>query len=532
MKTMHFLFITCLSMALILPLSNASASVVNAETDQPIVIGAGYDPAFGVVLDECVEWKKSTEEKPDVSSGDGAKAISYNLSLIENIEDIEKSLGLSASAKYGAISGKASFSSSIKMNSYNVYILVEVKVKNQANTISRISLHEDAVNLANSSNKRFRNICGTEFVVSITKGGQLFGVLEISTNSKTQQQEIKASVKGNMGAFSASADVNKSLKKIVKGKSVKVTLWSSGTRGQTPLPTDVETMLNFASGFPKEAIQFPTSFLAITRPYSQVLNYPEIDIFRVENQRLILERIAKRRLEYIKAANDIDFIIKYPDQFEEYDSSALLSKRKVLLSTIDALSSAGSKCIQSSKECKWSNDQIIQIDLPKRKDGVTMVCKPQQHKNCGVKSYIVKQSAHCRFDLNHGAGAACGVLRYNKGKGAVCGTKLTHSIYMWPHRASGGNKLNLCNSKGYDMTTGRIGCHSGAGHCTPEPHNNEFLECGKYASCEHSTFGAKTYNSCRHESFGKTNKVCAHKEHGVAQYLMCNINLDTGERCE
>ncbi len=138
-------FILCVCMALSFFSTNAAASVVNAETDQPIVIGAGYDPAFGVILDECVEWKKSTEEKPDISSGSGAKAISYNLSLIENIEELEKSLGLSASAKYGAASGKASFSSSIKMNSYNVYILVEVKVKNQANTISRVSLHKEGV---------------------------------------------------------------------------------------------------------------------------------------------------------------------------------------------------------------------------------------------------------------------------------------------------------------------------------------------------------------------------------------------------
>jgi len=161
----------------------------------------------------------------------------------------------------------------------------------------------------------------------------------------------------------------------------------------------------------------------------------------------------------------------------------------------------------------------------------TETCSLKRAEVCGVQSYNIKQSGWCGSTPNTGTGPVCGIATWKSGKGEACGVNLTHSIYMWPKRAIGANKLSLCKAKGYDMTTGRIGCHPGAGHCTPEPNNNEFLECGTYKTCTNEAFGPETYKSCADISFGSTNKICEHEQHGVHDYKECLVNDANGKLC-
>lgn len=161
----------------------------------------------------------------------------------------------------------------------------------------------------------------------------------------------------------------------------------------------------------------------------------------------------------------------------------------------------------------------------------TETCSLKRVEACGVQTYNIQQSAWCGSTPNTGTGPVCGTATWRSGKGEVCGVDLTHSIYMWPNRAIGANKLNLCRAKGYDMTTGRIGCHPGAGHCTPAPNNNEFLECGTYKTCTNEAFGPETYKSCADISFGSTNKICEHEKHGVRDFKECRVNDANGKLC-
>ena len=207
--------------------------------------------------------------------------------------------------------------------------------------------------------------------------------------------------------------------------------------------------------------------------------------------------------------------------------------RSTLAIHIDTLTRTARACVASADDCTWEVLSIDSITLPERKDGVTMVCKPQRHKNCGPESYVLRQSEACNYTVNSGTDAVCGVTYASK-TSANCGVNLTHSIFMWPKRATtAAVKLALCQAKGYQMTTGRIGCHfRSGGHCTYEPNNNEFLECGNYKTCRHEKHGIESINTCINEKFGRTYEACRHKSHGVELHKMCNINLDTGEKCD
>lgn len=154
-------------------------------------------------------------------------------------------------------------------------------------------------------------------------------------------------------------------------------------------------------------------------------------------------------------------------------------------------------------------------------------CSIRRDEACGVETFKTKQSEWCGSTPNTGTGAVCGTATWKSGKGAVCGVTLVDSIYMWPYRATGPNNESLCKSRGYDMTTGRIGHHSPP----VQPSNNEFLECGTYKTCQNAAFGSETFNSCADISFGSTYKVCAHEKHGVEAFKACLINDADGKLC-
>ena len=512
-------------------------SRISAESEVPVLMGAGYDPAYGRVGDKCIG-----APSPTASGTDGAKEISYKTYLVENTNEFEQTLGLSASASYGVMfSGKADFAKSVNINSYSVYVLVEVQVKTQSDTISDIAITEKALTLLKTDPSRFRTVCGTEFVVSMTKGGQLFGVIEISTNSRTEQSDLKASINGGGAVFKASAELSQRLKEITKNKNTKVILWASGTKGEK-LPSNVEGMLQFAADFPSQAIQHPTSFAAITRDYTGVLNWPSVSLPDQENRAAILATLSNSRIEHMKARNDAEFVINNPQQFKPFNKDALELKRKEILKALDNISIAARGCLKSVEECKFESIPLLDISLPARLDGLIKVCHIERSSVCGVESNKVAQSAWCGYTNNTGTGLPCGAKLYQLAKGKACGftPSPVYGLYTWPHRmTSAAIKTSTCISKGHDLSTGRIGCHGepggGPGTCNGanQPNNNEFIQCADYNTCRDISFGVEQYHSCQNEAFGKTANTCEHERHGAAVFKLCSVNnAEPHERCD
>jgi len=173
------------------------------------------------------------------------------------------------------------------------------------------------------------------------------------------------------------------------------------------------------------------------------------------------------------------------------------------------------------------------------------LCQKLQSEVCGVDAHIKKQSASCGFNINSGTGAVCGVDKYQSKKDKLCGTNIDEEIYLWPNRVATGASVingngrghsckalslndatNKCLEKGYDFATGRYGEPS-----IGKPCNDEFVSCGVYNTCEHKSFKVLSYKKCEHGSFGKTAKSCAHPDHGVLRFKICEVNFQTGEKC-
>lgn len=526
-----------------------------------VFLGAGYDPVLGTIHDKCITSDSTNKAKNTLilptdpnqiawmqSMTGGAQSIVFAATLIENSQELESALGLNASASYTpsvgtSLSAKESFSQSINMNSYNVYALVSVKIFTESETLLSINLTPAALNLASSNAKQFRRVCGTEFVFTSTRGAELYGVIEINTKSKTEQETVTAEIKGGSGGFSASADITSRLKNATNNKSLNIKLWASGTLGDT-LPTNIDEMLKFAAHFPKPAIQNPTVFKSVTRDYSKVMNWPETVLPIIENRQEILTKLRQQYKEYIKNVNDISYILNNSDQFEKFERNALVEKKSELHTALDRIITSTQTCMNSVENCKWESLSLssVNVVLPNRLQSAVILCHKTRDPICGIESYIVKQSEWCGSTLNTGTGTVCGVASYNSGKGPVCGSTPTpiFGLYTFPLRMTDAAQKNAwCVGKGYDLSTGRIGCHGepggGPGTCqgANQPRNNEFVQCAKYNTCSNEAFGVQAYNTCAHESFGRTLKVCAHEQHGVAQYKECNItNNEPHQLCD
>jgi hypothetical protein len=139
----------------------------------------------------------------------------------------------SDSLKYGiAASGsaKTSFLSSIKQNSFSVYVLVQVSVINEQTLLdlSQAKLSDQAAKIFVSNPQQFITQYGDSFIYGLITGGEFFAVLEIESSTVSEFREIKASLNGkaSYGLFSGSAsgEFEKTLQKITSSSRIKTLL--------------------------------------------------------------------------------------------------------------------------------------------------------------------------------------------------------------------------------------------------------------------------------------------------------------------
>src|SRR5262249_40719819 len=125
--------------------------VTRVETSAGFEIGRGYDVLTGKPRADCVD-RSVVEKHPEF----GPSSVSFRSIRIENSEQLDKALGISASASvnagYASAGGSASFSNSLLVNSYALSYLVEVAVTGRGNSIRDVKLKEPYQKLISSGN--------------------------------------------------------------------------------------------------------------------------------------------------------------------------------------------------------------------------------------------------------------------------------------------------------------------------------------------------------------------------------------------
>ncbi len=177
-------------------------SVLCAETidfipDIGLACGNGFDSLSVEVKRSPVE-NRSTRELP------GGQAVEHELLQVENVSQLNKALGLSAKGSFrtGFIktSAKASYMKSHQMDRYSLHLLASTKVKNREVDLANLSLSDEAKSLLKKPKglTLFHKAYGDRFVRAISYGGEYFGILRISSNSKRDKKRIQASISASL----------------------------------------------------------------------------------------------------------------------------------------------------------------------------------------------------------------------------------------------------------------------------------------------------------------------------------------------
>lgn len=150
--------------------------------------GVGIDTPSGDARNAGVVFETTEIE------GAGGSIVTFSLSRIETDEDLQESLGLSASASGGiglfSASASMNFAKACHVHNNSVFLLASVEVSRAYRQIRKPRLDDDAKRVLaeeGADSTRFREMYGDVFVRGIQTGGRFFACVEVITSGRSSR---------------------------------------------------------------------------------------------------------------------------------------------------------------------------------------------------------------------------------------------------------------------------------------------------------------------------------------------------------
>jgi len=304
----------------------------------------------------------------------GGMIVEYGLTEVSSDEDLQTSLGVSASASGGvglfSASASMNFAQSCHVHSSSVFLVASVKVTLAFSQIVEPKIQPEAAqSLADGNPTRFQEMYGDSFIQGLETGGRFFAVVEIFTSSSDEQQSLSISLKGSYGAFSASGSFSTSFHDAVQSRSLKITVHQEG--GVVPKePTSLEDVQAVASGFAASVQDHAVPYAATIAKYT-ILDLPNPpNYIDLQNQMDVLKFCAEQRNTLWTALNNVDYIIANPTQFKAASGDpflpALATYRTALEVDLAAVTAAASHALDDPKGSTLPTLSAVAPSMPDR----------------------------------------------------------------------------------------------------------------------------------------------------------------------
>ena len=532
---MKYILIGLLSaQASLASINSTQSHPVDFESGTGMFFGRGYDVISADTKGDCVEIKNFTYEPNDINHG--IYSQHFDMQLIENIDDLAKSMGMSASASLSGVFGNGSASmqylESQRINRYSIFVLVKEEIITYMKNASNPIIKTGFLDKLNRNKSAFRDSCGDEYVTSMVYGGSYLGLIRFDTTDEESQKSLKISLSANIGSFSSAASFQNSLIQISKVKNLKITTFIKGGIA-TNEPTNVEEFLNQLIEFPKQVVQSSVPIKAQTSNYATIENFPiQQNLVETSIQEEAMSYLGKKRLEMIRMRNDIQYIHENMDQFNGVNWAALQTTENQINENMNKIDRITRECFNDLNKCIYPNDlSVPSFDLPGRKRGVqksdcyktadpvcgyiyhedrTSHCKVETYQNlrqekCGIETYKVKRSK------------ACGAESFNEKRDPICGTEI-FKICSHP-------KCGYLSSRNRDLEAGILYKQCRIQECGPELSascSNEAFGVKEYKECEDPSHGVDLYKSCE-SNIPATYEICRAEEHGIQGVNECMV---------
>jgi hypothetical protein len=279
----------------------------------------GMDFGMGVNLVEGGIPGKAVDTGPITTpTGATGLTVSYNMQLISSVEDLYDSIGVSVSAggRYGLFNaqGKVQYAKEAKFNSQSTFLLARCFVEKVFEQCEDARLKPDAADLLRRGDaKGFQERFGDGFVRGMLKGGEFHVVIAMASLSKTQQEELAASLQAKYGGLFAEAEIDvkvddKTREQMSRTELKVSTFQRGGTGPETSFTKDIEGVMARLQRFPAIVEANPVSYGV------QVASYRTLDLpdgpspIAIEAQSDRLSEYAQAQVRLQSLRNDVEFM--------------------------------------------------------------------------------------------------------------------------------------------------------------------------------------------------------------------------------
>lgn len=268
-------------------------------------LGSGYDLLARTV--------KRSPLKPIQAGQQFYGDTDTDLRMVESASELHDFLKIGAQGSFDALVFKASVKSEFLMetgiNDYSLFIVVRSSYVKEVEYVDRPELSEEALRLIRrGAYTAFRQAYGDHYVASLTRGGELYGLIRIDTRSESERLKLKAELKASGIGWEARTDLASRISKNVSSKSVRVRVRANGITNFRQ-PTTVAALIELAEALPQKIQAGGTPIKAELAPMTEFPEYTQAVHEFDSDTRYALFTLSRHYAEYQMLLNDIVFML-------------------------------------------------------------------------------------------------------------------------------------------------------------------------------------------------------------------------------
>jgi len=343
-------------------------------------IGMDYGLGFNSLE---IEVKRSPFESISYDQPEGGQVIDYTLKQVKSIMQLTEELDISAEASFRnlAFNGSAKFKyiRSHNLDTYSLYFLIHVKVKNREKILEPgFKLSEEALELLDKNINLFHKAYGDTFIRGMTTGGEYIGIIRIETRSEEDKKKVSAELNiGGIG-WDGKAKFIEKLKKVQEDHTIFVKNIIIGGV-DLEATSDPIKMIEDAQKFSEQARKSGNPVKVMLSDYTIFPEYAEKSVGPEIETKRMLNKLNNYMLQYLSLKNDLMFIKSNVKQFRIKPDSIISEKENIFI-YIYKISNIIDEIESQQQKLTYKMIGINDIDIEPPEDFAKKIKIPNRYK--------------------------------------------------------------------------------------------------------------------------------------------------------
>jgi len=297
--------------------SQMASQTLRYNPGDPLQFGMGYNTLTGEYAGKCTV-DVLPKDVGDAGQGvpEPGQLTKWELSSVEDLAALSDKLDFSASASASFIAGSVSASTryirSKSFNTFHQFVVVDTSVVNSTKIWLKPDLTPEMKELYRTDTIGFLARCGDTFVRTITSGGELTAIIDLSTSAQEDLSSLSVAISGNYGTAEGKSELRQQLQKTLLNRQSKVSVVRAGGTGGLP-SYSAEALIAASLSFGDVVLQHPYPMLAGLASYGTVITPKPLTIEQERFIRPIL--IAYRRA--MQYSGDLAYLRARTSEFRQ-----------------------------------------------------------------------------------------------------------------------------------------------------------------------------------------------------------------------